>query len=300
MRINKAVASDADSPLTLVCEATASSPPARPAIPFDDFEAGRYEGWTATGAAFGDRPRLIEELADAGEIDASRRGVADSRAVGDDAAIGGPDLPTGTLSSREFVISRRFIRFRIGGGRNPGQTCLNLLVDNAVVRTATGDDTRRLRRERWDVAEFEGRTARLQVVDTWRSAGGSITVDEIVLSDDAPDPAADPFLAADHGSMALGLLSERVDAVVVPVAVAGERPVGELRVPLALEPGQESTIDFVVAWHFPNIQSAAAAVGGQCLRRAYAARFPDAAAVVKHVHERRHSLIARTLAWRDA
>jgi uncharacterized protein (DUF608 family) len=300
VRVNRAVPSAVDSPLTLVCEATMALPPARPEIPFDDFETGRYEGWTATGAAFGDRPRLVEELAGAGEVDASGRGVADSRAIGEDAAIGGPDLPTGTLSSREFVISRRFIRFRIGGGRNPGQTCLNLLVDNAVVRTATGDDTRRLRRERWDVTEFEGRTARLQVVDTWRSAGGSITVDEIVLADDAPDPAADPRLAPDHGSMALALLSERPDAAVVPVAVAGERPVGELRVPLSLDPGQELTIDFAVAWHVPNIQAAAAAVGGQRLRRAYATRFPDASAVVKHVHERRHSLIARTLAWRDA
>ncbi len=300
VRVNRVLQAAADSPLSLVCEAVAPTTSARPEIPFDDFETDRFEGWTATGAAFGARPRSVDELPLGDDLNASGRGVADSRAVGESATFGGPDLPTGTLSSREFVISRRFIRFRIGGGRNPGQTCINLLVDNAVVRTATGDDTRRLRSERWDVGEFEGRAARLQVVDTWRSVGGSVTVDDIVFADEAPDPAADPLLAPDAGSLALALLSDRPDAVVVPVAVAGERPVGELRVPLTLAPGEQTTVDFVVAWHFPNVQGSASVVEGMRRRRAYAARFADAAAVVRHVHGRRDLLVGRTLRWRDA
>ena len=299
-RVNAALGSDGGVPLTLVCEAKAPAKEVRPPIVIDDFESGRYDGWTATGAAFGDRPRRVEELAPMADLNASGGGVADSRAVGEEASVAGADLPVGTLSSREFVIARRFIRFRIGGGRNPGQTCLNLLVDGTVVRTATGDDGTRLRSERWDVAEFEGRTARLQAVDTWRSRGGSITVDDIVMADEVPDPAADPRLAPDFGSLAMTLLSDRSDAVVVPDAVPGERPVGELRVPLSLAPGEESTIDFVVAWHFPNLQGFPASADGRRPRRRYAARFDDAAAVARHVHERREALIDRTLRWRDA
>ena len=299
-RVNTAMGADGRTPLLLACEAKPPANEVRPPTIIDDFETGRYEGWTATGAAFGDRPRRVDELAAGGDLNASGAGVADSRAVGDEAAVGGADLPVGTLSSREFVITRRFIRFRIGGGRNPGQTCLNLLVDGAVVRTATGDDGTRMRPERWDVAELEGRTARLQLVDTWRSAGGSITVDEIVMADDAPDPAADPRLAPDFGSLAMALLSDRADAVVVPEAVPGERPVGELRVPLSLAPGEEATVDFVVAWHFPNLQAHAATEDGRRPRRRYAARFDDAAAVARHVHERQDTLIERTLRWQDA
>jgi hypothetical protein len=49
------------------------------------------------------------------------------------------------------------IRFKIGGGRYPNEACLNPIVDNQIVRTATGDDTPTLSDASWTTSA----TARL-------------------------------------------------------------------------------------------------------------------------------------------
>src|SRR5262249_43910708 len=74
-----------------------------------------------------------------------------------------------------LIIRRRHLNFLIGGGKYAGSTCLNLLVDGTVVRTATGPNdqpggSEQLDWASWDVAEFASKTAVLQVVD--RATGG--------------------------------------------------------------------------------------------------------------------------------
>ena len=52
-------------------------------------------------------------------------------------AIGPRGRTRGRLTSPPFRIERRFIAFLIGGGAHAGRTCLNLLLEGRLVRTAT-------------------------------------------------------------------------------------------------------------------------------------------------------------------
>ena len=85
-------------------------------------------------------------------------------------SFAGGDGSTGTLTSPPFTIERRSIRFLIGGGGLAGETCLNLLVDGKVVRTATGPNTEpggseRLEHAAGTSADLAGQDRRLEIVD---------------------------------------------------------------------------------------------------------------------------------------
>ncbi|KTS11398.1 glycoside hydrolase family 32 protein [Microbacterium testaceum] len=62
-------------------------------------------------------------------------------------------------------------------------TAVNLKVGGATVRTVTGTDAERLHWESWDVADFIGQTAQIEVVDQSTAGWGHVNVDEITFSD---------------------------------------------------------------------------------------------------------------------
>ncbi|GMV91538.1 MAG: hypothetical protein AMXMBFR82_13160 [Candidatus Hydrogenedentota bacterium] len=100
----------------------------------------------------------------------------------------GGDSPTGRLLSPPFSVQHPFLNFLIGGGMHPGETCINLLVDGQAVRTATGPNdkpggTEALKWTSWDVAEFRGRDARIEIVDERSDGWGHINVDYIHQSE---------------------------------------------------------------------------------------------------------------------
>ena len=137
--------------------------PPRPDIILADFEGTDYINWRTTGTAFGAGPAQ-GTLPNQMPVSGYRGHGLASSFVGGDAAIG-------TLTSPVFMISRRHINFLIGGGRHPGETCINLLIDGRIVRTATGPNgvpggTERLGWAGWDVADLEGKAARVEIVDT--------------------------------------------------------------------------------------------------------------------------------------
>jgi len=146
-----------------------------------DFEGATYGRWQAVGQAFGSGPAhgtLTGQMPVSGF---AGRGLVNS-------FLGG-DASVGTLVSPEFPIERKYISFLIGGGRYPGLTCIQLLVDGRVVRMATGRNDRpggseRLDWQVWDVADLLGRTARIQIVDRRTGPWGHITVDHIVQSNE--------------------------------------------------------------------------------------------------------------------
>lgn len=165
-------------PLTFL--AIASPGGNRSDILIADFEGKDWGAWKTTGEAFGPGPAkgtLPNQMPVTGYLG---KGLVNSYQGGDKA--------TGTLTSPAFTIERKFVNFLIGGGKYPGKTCMNLLVKDKVVRTATGPNDRpggseHLDWQSWDVSEFAGQQATLQMIDDRTEGWGHICVDHIVLSD---------------------------------------------------------------------------------------------------------------------
>lgn len=140
---------------------------------FEGFNSTKYrKGWSANGKAFGmgsDRTASIVHLG-AGHVNSSTSGNTQ-------------DSATGTLTSPSFTIEKKAINFLIGGGNYEALTCINLIVNNRVVRSATGDSTGILKWKGWNVADLKGKRAQIQIVDNHTGRMGYIKLDQIMFSD---------------------------------------------------------------------------------------------------------------------
>jgi fructan beta-fructosidase len=157
--------------------------PAGKDIIIADFEGKDYGAWKATGEAFGPGPAqgtLPRQMPVTGY---AGKGLVDSFYHG--------DRTTGTLTSPEFTINRKYMAFLIGGGYHPGKACINLFVDGKIVRTATGPNkkpggTERLDPEAWDVSDLAGKAATIEIVDQVSGGWGHINIDHVVLTNRKP------------------------------------------------------------------------------------------------------------------
>ncbi|WP_353081715.1 GH32 C-terminal domain-containing protein [Tessaracoccus lapidicaptus] len=107
---------------------------------------------------------------------------------------GGPkgDDNVGTLTSDDFVIDADHISFLIGGGRDKGDgLALQLLVGGEPVRSASGTDNGALNWQSWDVSELQGQTAQLRVVDQATGGWAHLTLDHVVMGEEAALPRTD-------------------------------------------------------------------------------------------------------------
>jgi len=140
-----------------------------------DFEGADYGGWKVAGNAFGAGP-AHGTLPNQHEVSGFLgKGLVNTYLQG--------DASTGTLTSPQFKIERKYINFLIGGGNKPDVACINLLLDAKVLRTATGNDDEALEWATWDVADLAGKTATIQIVDRATDGWGHINIDQIVQSD---------------------------------------------------------------------------------------------------------------------
>ena len=157
-----------------------------------NFEGDTYGDWKPNGDAFGAGP-AHGGLINPWRSDLTKpvtgfmgKGFASSYYLGD----GG----TGSLTSPEFKIERKYITFLIGGSQDVERVCLNLLVGGKVVRVAGAskdlpEGTETLAPGSWDVEEFAGKSAIIQITDNSGDQGkGHINVDQIVLTDVKPAP----------------------------------------------------------------------------------------------------------------
>lgn len=145
-----------------------------------DLAIGRFGGtnygdWTLTGTAFNPGPAGPDLFAKL-EIE----NPADNQVISSEIE---DDGPTGTLTSPEFKIARKYISFRIGGGDYERDTCVNLLIHGKIVKSATGWRSDRLVPASWDVSRFQGQKAKIQVVDEATGDWGHINIDHIVQTD---------------------------------------------------------------------------------------------------------------------
>ena len=101
----------------------------------------------------------------------------------------------GTLTSPAFTVSKNFMSMLVGGGhRAPGSGQIleaQLLVDGNVVRRLAGDDSGQLNWKGWDVSEFQGQQAQIRVVDQATGGWGHLTLDHVMLTEQAAVPRSD-------------------------------------------------------------------------------------------------------------
>ena len=272
----------------------------RTKIVLADFEGDSYGDWTTTGEAFGQGPAhgtLPSQQAVSGFLG---KGLVNT-------FLGG-DRPQGTLTSPAFEISRKYLNFLIGGGSQADQTCINLLLDGKVVRTATGKDNEKLEGRFWNVEDLQGKTARLEIVDRQSGGWGHLNIDQIELADESSEGNLGPFdKLPDYGSLVLAFAEEAISAkntreivestsgwskqlhatleVTYPVTDRRSETMATKMVKLA--PRASRTFTFVLAWFFPNHPQG----------HEYDSRFADATKVAQYVLDNHDRLAGDTKKW---
>ncbi|RME89479.1 MAG: hypothetical protein D6766_14680 [Verrucomicrobia bacterium] len=279
--------------------ATPRREPTRPPEVFADFEGEDYGDWQVEGEAFGKGPAK-------GTLP-NQQTVSGFRGEGLVNTYLGGDAPHGRLLSPEFTIERPFISFLIGGGGHEGRTCINLLVDGRVVRTATGRNNERLEPHNWDVRDLAGRRARIEIVDRASGGWGHINIDRIEFRDDPMIEGQRPLpKQPDYGTMGLFALDEaaegaacRLPEPLLPEVLFAENPPtpgpdAVVRTTRRLAPGETVTLTFAVTWHFPNLYRGNRRVGNR-----YAVHFLDAHDVARYLRDHGERLARETRLWRD-
>ena len=289
---------------TMIFHTAEDNPPDSPTrypILLANFEGSDYGDWKTEGEAFGSRPAMGTLKGQQWVSGYIGKGLVNSYL--------NYDTPQGKLISPEFTINRRYMNFLIGGGNLEGKTCMNLIVNGEIVRTATGHRLERLRWQNWDLEMFEGEKARIEIVDLASGAWGHINVDYIELSDSKERLFRPSDNIPDQGSMALTLGEPAMDneetrAILQQIrGIPGEintdpdirfdvrerKRTGITAPMIRLEPGQKRRFTFVLSWHFPNAEKG----------REYATRFRDAADAAHYLLDNHDRLSGDTLLWHD-
>lgn len=293
----------------------------RPDIVFDDFEDNYYRNWQVDGSAFGSGPISHEKVPPyQGDLNMHGQHAVNSHSSAPGNSIEEKDSQTGSLLSQPFKIVRDYINFLIGGGAHKNKTCVNLIIDNKVVLSSTGQNNNKMTPVSWNVSQWAGKTAQIQIVDQEKGGWGNIGVDYIVFSDQPQTQSASLTSEPDFGNMGLALLQNNLpthtrdfasaslpdsdickaifDRSTKPLNYISQRPsktlCGGLTRKIKLQPGKSESVDFVISWFFPNIKIDK--LDGQ---RYYSTLFTSARNVVKYISLNFNRLREQTLLWHD-
>ena len=278
----------------------------RPVVVLAEFEGNDYGDWTVEGEAFGTGPAL-------GTLSGQQK-VSGFIGKGLVNTFLGGDRPHGKLTSPAFKIERSFLCFLIGGGSAESETCINLLVDGKVVRSAVGRNREKLQWHNWNVKDLEGKEAHIEIVDAASGGWGHINIDQIELRDRPHSTLTGPLgQMPDFGTLGLALLVPTNKALTSVSLPDGEMPAdlfdgngladtgtsespfgtvlrGAIGESFSLSPGEERRLTFAITWHFANLKD-----NGHF----YATRFNDAAEVARYLGENLDRLAGETKRWHD-
>lgn len=304
----------------------------RPPISFENFDGENYGKWKVEGSAFGQKPAT-------GPVTIQR--LRGNRGKGLANSWTGSDEPTGRLTSPKFTVERRFVNFLIGGGNHPQENCINLLMEfkaglfrsgsdsqfakqdqtrTLVVRTATGRNSDDMQWVSWNVEQWAGQQASLEIVDQHSGGWGHIEIDEIEFSDEPRVKLAPLVERGNFGTMTLAAidlkqpgvlsakeLSER-DRLTFFIGggdtIGGHQfspsrqatgPIGFLSQPVELPAKGSVVVAFAISWHFPNLKLEGGIKGTQ--GRHYSTRFSSSMQVATYVAEHFERLYELTKRW---
>ncbi len=171
-------------------------------FPNSNFEKGDLTNWTAEGDAFKNQPTQGDNPAARKRESAKHEGdfwigTFENNPKG--AHTPGKiqnDAPQGKLTSKNFKITHKYLTFLIGGGRNPTQLYVDVVVDGKTLKRTTGNNKETMTRAVVDLRNFQGKTARIEIHDRSSDGWGHINADDFRWSDDdalLPDLVDDAF-----------------------------------------------------------------------------------------------------------
>lgn len=224
---------------------------------FDSFESGSSEKWKVTGTAFGQAP-VRNSLPDQQAVS----GFSGNYFVN---SYHNGDKSTGKMTSVPFTVDHDYVHFKIGGGAQKGKTCINLVIDDNIVRTDTGSDSEEMEYRVWNVKEFKGKKASFEIIDSSTSGWGHVIVDHLLFSNasyvqEKYYPEMHPY----NGNIALSVLSDNAFAdadydgtsdnnpVLVAERRTGVKLIGSVGATIDLKPGESREVCFLLTWYFPN------------------------------------------------
>src|SRR5437867_6248703 len=174
-------------------------------IVFEDFEKLSYEGWTASGQAFGNAPQR-----DAPPNQSLRayqgQGMANS-------FRGGSEKLVGSLTSEKFRMPKLYVHVRMAGSREKpvgdrSKLRFTVVADGHKSEHVVPDGNDSLKWKTVRMTKEIGRLCYFEIVD--RSREGHIVIDKIVISDSKEPPG----LASSPNKHILALLSQpRLDSL---------------------------------------------------------------------------------------
>ena len=287
-----------------ILQSSETGKPSRPDIVFEDWSKGSYEGWKVEGEAFGSKPESRLELKKRRPYfkDEGDKCYASSVGSREQSSF------TGKLTSSPFTIGRRYINVSLCGGSYPKETCVNLIVDGKVVQSIAGHKDDMVAVHFFDARQYEGNQAAIEVVTSGSKRGYRyITVGNIVFSDRAGDGTPMDTLP-DYGTMGLALLGKPANLCIAEGNLGQDgKPSEKASVPLSqsligtlgrtvqLRPGESSSVTFVIAWFFPNLEMDKLGKVG----RYYTNQFHSAEAVLEYVSTHYPRLTADTRLWNE-